>query len=214
MAEYCPNCFEKLDALHICESLSSTRNGISSGSVLWETNQSLSNVVIVAPLMGILLDFVLPLPSSLLHSLVVTTIGSGLSAALWVAFKYQGQKSFSFFLHNLKNFLYTPNMLKIFGSSDNRKIASTWLAVVVASTALQLVIFTPGNASYLGNQVTKKIDDASGANLKVDCPKNMFYLYNEKIECRVKTGVLGLTVPARAKLSPFFGTSEIKVSLL
>jgi hypothetical protein len=118
-----------------------------------------------------------------------------------------------FYVRNLKNFAYTPNMIKIFGLGETKKVATGWLAAVVVSSALQVLIFTPGNASYLGHQVTKKIDDASGANLEVKCPSTKIYLYNEKIECRVKTGLLGITVPARATLSPILGSAEIKVSL-
>jgi len=39
-------------------------------------------------------------------------------------------------------------------------------------------------------------------------------LYSDKIECRVKTGIFGITVPARVTISPLLGTSEIKVSLI
>jgi hypothetical protein len=214
MAEYCPNCFEKLDALHICESSESSTQDRSSGSSIWETNQSLAPVVIAAPLFGFLLDFVLPFPSSLVHSLLISVVGSGIVAAIWVAVKYEGQKSLKFFAFNVKNFLYTPNILKVFGSYGVKKATPYWFAVVFLSAALQMVIFTPGNATYLGNQVSKKIDSASGANLKVECPSTKFYLYNEKIECRVKTGILGISVPARATVSPLIGTADIKVSIL
>jgi hypothetical protein len=48
----------------------------------------------------------------------------------------------------------------------------------------------------------------------VECPKNMFYFYTDRLECRVKTGLLGISVPARIALSPLIGTADIKVSLL
>jgi hypothetical protein len=103
--------------------------------------------------------------------------------------------------------------LKVFGSDGSRKSTSYWLGVIALSTVLQLIIFTPGNGTYLAHQVTKKIDDASGANLKVECPKTKIYFYNETLECRVKTGILGISVPARISMSPLLGTSDIKVSL-
>jgi hypothetical protein len=214
MADYCSKCFEKLDAFHFCAESDSVKNLAASGDDLWETNQSIINFVIFAPVMGVFLDFILPLPSSLIHSLIISILGSALAAILWVTIKYQGEKTFKFYLLNIKNFLYTPNILKIFGSGGNKKAASYWLGIVAFATVIQLLIFTPGNSTYLANQVVNKIDKASGANLKVDCPKTKLYLYNERIECRVKTGILGITVPARANLSPFLGTSEIKISLI
>jgi len=155
----------------------------------------------------------LPLPSSLIHSVIVSLVGSALASIIWVVLKYQGEKSIKFFFLNLKNFLYTPNLLKVFGSDGSRKSTSYWLGVIALSTVLQVIIFTPGNGTYLAHQVTKKIDDASGANLKVECPKTKIYLYNETLECRVKTGILGISVPARISMSPLLGTSDIKVSL-
>jgi hypothetical protein len=176
-------------------------------------SQTLEKVVLAAPFAGLLLDFLLPLPSSVIHSIFVTLLSCMAVGASWVTVKHDGAKSLMFYVRNLKNFAYTPNMIKIFGLGETKKVATGWLAAVVVSSALQVLIFTPGNASYLGHQVTKKIDDASGANLEVKCPSTKIYLYNEKIECRVKTGLLGITVPARATLSPILGSAEIKVSL-
>jgi len=215
MSDYCPQCFEKLDALHICDTKSSgSRSGFSStGSEVWGINQSIGNFVVYAPFAGTILDFVLPLPSSLLHSILVSILGSALASMIWVAFKYEGQKSFKFFISNAKNFIYTPNLLKIFGTSGGSKTTRNWFGVIAASTILQILIFTPGNSTYLAHQVNKKIKDASSVNLQVSCPKTRLYLYSDQIECRVRTGILGITVPARAKLSPLFGSSDIKVSL-
>ena len=213
MAEYCPNCFEKLDALHLCGGSEKLNDAPPSGSEVWGINQSLTNFVVFAPLMGVVLDFILPLPSSLIHSVIVSLVGSALASIIWVVLKYQGEKSIKFFFLNLKNFLYTPNLLKVFGSDGSRKSTSYWLGVIALSTVLQVIIFTPGNGTYLAHQVTKKIDDASGANLKVECPKTKIYFYNETLECRVKTGILGISVPARIRMSPLLGTSDIKVSL-
>lgn len=213
MAEYCPLCFEKQDFLHKCgDSAASSFSGLSS--VAGSGKHTLSSVVIAAPLMGVVLDLFVPLPSSLIHSLIVALLGSAVTGALWVAFKHDGSKSFKFFLRNLKNFIYTPNMLKIFGSDGNKKVTSSWLGVIAASIAVQILIFTPGNATYLETQISNSIDKASGANLDVECPGTQFFLYQDRIECRVKTGILGISVPARVELSPILGTSDIKVSLL
>lgn len=214
MPNFCPKCFSPLDAFHNC----TVDNEANSNPFADEFSRpkktySLSSVVVAAPLMGLVLDLWLPLPSSLVHSILLSTLGSALVAFIWVAFKYEGVKSLRFYLMNIKNFLFTPNMFKVFGSPDAEKSTYAWFGVLALSTVLQVLVFTPGNASYLGHQVTKKIDDASGANLEVKCPSTKIYLYNEKIECRVKTGLLGITVPARATLSPILGSAEIKVSL-
>lgn len=214
MADYCPNCFEVLDALHICGDSSTSKSTIDSGSAVWRTNQSLASFVIFAPLAGVILDLIMPFPSSLIHSLFISILGSAFAGAFWVAVKYQGQKSFKFFAVNLKNFIFTPNMIKVFGSLEKNKTTASWVAMIFASAALQIILFTPGNSMYLENQVSTKIDDASGANLSVDCPGLRFYFYNDNIECRVKTGILGITVPARSQLSPLVGSADIKVSLL
>lgn len=213
MAEYCSNCFEKLDALHMCSQTQKDSSSRQSGAEIWKANQSIGTFVMVAPLAGIILDLVVPLPSSILHSSLMAIFGSAISSAIWLSIKYEGRKNLKFFLRNIKNFLYTPNLIKIFGSQVKRNALATWLAVVVASAGIQLFIFTPGNSTYLSGRVSAKIDEASGANLSVDCPNLQFYFYNKKMECRVKTGLLGITVPARVKLSPLLGTSKIKISL-
>jgi hypothetical protein len=102
----------------------------------------------------------------------------------------------------------------MYGSDDGKRVTLAWSAMIAASMVVQIFLFTPGNASYLAWQVSSQIDNASGANLKVTCPSVHLFFYNERIECRVKTGLLGISVPARASLSPWLGTAEIKVSLL
>lgn len=214
MPEYCPSCFEPMDFLHTCDSSKSSQSQEFGTFTSHKSRKtSLITLVSFAPLAGVAVDLIAPLPSSLIHSLLIALIGSTLVGLFWVLTAYDGNKSGNLILRNIKNFAYTPNMLKVFSSENPKKATTTWFGVLALSVALQMVIFTPGNASYLGHQVTKKIDDASGANLNVDCPSTKIYLYNEKIECRVKTGLLGITVPARATLSPFIGSAEIKVSL-
>lgn len=215
MAEHCPKCFEPMEFLHTCDSAKSSWSE-SSGSFSTPKSKKVSLVTFVslAPLAGLAVDLFAPLPSSIVHSILATLIGSTLVGLIWVLTSYQGHKSGKFLLSNLKNFAYTPNMLKVFSAENPKKATTTWFGAVALSIAFQLIFFTPGNASYLGHQVTKKIDDASGANLEVKCPSTKIYLYNEKIECRVKTGIFGITVPARATLSPLIGSAEIKVSLL
>jgi hypothetical protein len=204
-----------MEFLHTCGDSQSSQTD-SQEAYFGKTNSgkaSLATIVSLAPFGGLAVDVFAPLPSSVLHSILATLIGSTLVGLIWVMTSYDGHKSGKFLLRNLKNFAFTPNMLKVFSAENPKKATTTWFGVVAISIALQLVIFTPGNASYLGHQVTKKIDDASGANLEVKCPSTKIYLYNEKIECRVKTGLLGISVPARATLSPILGSAEIKVSL-
>ena len=176
--------------------------------------QSLAMIVMGAPLMGVVLDFLLPLPSSLIVSVLVSLLGSAFVSFLWVAFKYEGNKTFRFFIRNLKNFIYTPNMLKIFGSNGRKNVTSAWLGFIALSTVIQVFVFTPGNSSFIEYSVSNKIEKESGVNLDVDCPGTQIYLYRDTIECRVKTGILGITVPARVTPSPIVGTFKVKVSLL
>lgn len=211
MAEYCPSCFQKADFLHICGESSSTG---AFGQESTSGSHSLTSIVICAPLMGIGLDFLLPLPSSLIVSVLVSLLGSAFVSFLWVAFKYEGNKTFRFFIRNLKNFIYTPNMLKIFGSDGRKNITSAWLGFIALSTVIQVFVFTPGNSSFIEYSVSNKIEKESGVNLDVDCPGTQIYLYRDTIECRVKTGILGITVPARVTPSPIVGTFKVKVSLL
>lgn len=211
MAEYCPSCFEKADFLHICgESGSSGAFGGESST----GRQSLTSIVMGAPLMGILLDFFLPLPSSLITSALIALLGSAFVSFLWVAFKFDGNKTFRFFARNLKNFIYTPNVLKIFGSDGRKNITSAWFGFIALSTAIQVFLFTPGNSSFIEYSINNKIKKESGVNLQVECPGTQVFLYRGTIECRVKTGILGITVPARVTPSPIVGTFTVKVSLL
>jgi hypothetical protein len=207
MADICPKCFGDLHFLHDCESESS-----SFGFDKKPKNQ-LAVILIIGPLVGIVLDIALPLPSSLIHSLLLAILGSALTAFGWALTKTQQSRNLRFHLKNLKNYLYTPNTYKIFDRTGRGSVTVPWLGMLAASVAIQLFFFTPGNASYLGGQVSNQIEDASGANLTVECPKYQMYFYNERIECRVRTGVFGITVPARAQLSPFVGTAKIKVSI-
>ena len=211
MAEYCTSCFQKADFLHICsESTSSGAFGKESTNAKY----SLTSVVLLAPLMGILLDLFLPLPSSLITSALVALLGSAFIGFLWVVFQYDGNKSFMFFFRNIKNFTFTPNMLKIFGSEDKKNVTSIWLSSIALSTVIQVLVLTPGNASFIENLISNKIEKESGVDLQVECPDKQIFLYQDPIKCRVKTGVLGITVPARVTPSPILGTLTVKVSLL
>jgi hypothetical protein len=131
-----------------------------------------------------------------------------------VAFKYDGNKTFRFFFRNFKNFIYSPNMLKIFGSDGKKNVTSKWLGFVALSAAIQVFVFTPGNASFIEYSINNKIEKESGVNLQVQCPGTQVFLYQDAIECRVKTGILGITVPARVTPSPILGTFTVKVSLI
>jgi len=214
MSDFCPQCYESMDSDHVCGRKSRASDSSFSDFTNTRSRFPLVSIVAVAPLMGILFDLVLPLPSSLLHSILVSLLGSTVVGLVWVMFKYEGSKSLNFYLRNLKNFIYTPNLLKLYSADGARRATSLWLVAVAFSTALQIFLLTPGNASYLAGRVSNQIDDASGANLDVECPQMNLYFYNERIECRVKTGLLGISVPARVSISPFLGTTDIKVSLL
>lgn len=214
MSPICSKCGNELDIFHSCSSnLSTFDSPIDSGHKSTKS-MSLLTVVALAPFLGVILDLFLPLPSSLVHSILVSICGSTIVAALWVAIKHQGNKTLKFYLKNFKNFVFTPLILKIFTTEDSRKAILSWLGAIILSSLLQLALFTPGNSNYLESQVSNQIDESSGANLLVDCPSNLFYFYNQEIECRIKTGILGITVPARAELNPILGTSKIKVSLI
>ena len=213
MAEYCPRCLEEADFLHKCGP-SSSSGSFSEDFSTPSRQYSLASIVMAAPLLGVVLDLFLPLPSSIITSALVAVLGSAVMGFLWVAFKYDGNKTFSFFIRNLKNFIYTPNMLKIFGSDGNKKATSTWFGFIALSTAIQIFLFTPGNASFIENTVSNKIKKESGVSLTVQCPGTQIYLYQDPIECRVRTGIFGITVPARVTISPVVGTFSIKVSLL
>jgi hypothetical protein len=214
MPEICPDCWKTMDLLHSCGANGKTSSDELTGFGGDNSRLPVFTVVAAAPLAGILFDVLLPIPSSLLHSAIVSILGSAFVALMWVAFKYEGSKSPRFYLANVKNFVYTPNLLKMYGSDNGKKVTVAWVSVIAASMAVQIFFFTPGNASYLARQVSNQIDRESGANLDVVCPSPRLFFYNERIECRVKTGLLGISVPARADVSPLLGAAEIKVSLL
>ncbi len=203
-----------MDFLHKCETGEHSSSDEHFGFTSNNTRLPLFAVVAAAPMAGIVFDLILPLPSSLLHSTLVSIMGSAFVGLFWVTFKNQGTRSPKFYLANLKNFIYTPNLLKLYGSEGGKKVSAIWIFAIAAATATQIFLFTPGNSKYLAHQVSSQIDQESGANLEVVCPSTRLFFYKEKIECRVKTGLLGITVPARVDLSPLIGTSEIKVSLL
>lgn len=214
MVKYCPDCFGEMTVYHNCglgSSKESQSDNVSygRGSVL-----ALPSVVIIAPFFGFILDLALPLPSSVIHSLILSILGSALVAFFWVIIKYRGSKSPKFLLFNIRNFLWTPQVVKIFSAETKKRTTSLWLSAVLMSTALQVVYFSPGNSVFLEHQITNKIYEASGATLVSVCPTSAFHLYNKRIVCRVKTGILGISVPARIQLSPWLGTADAKVSLI
>ncbi len=214
MATNCPNCGEDMDVFHSCDTRDTSFDSTFGTKSKSQKGISLTTVVLLAPVLGVVLDLFFPLPSSLVHSLLVSILGSMIVAVIWVSITHDGPKSFKFYLRNLKNFAFTPLILRIFTSSDSKRTTFSWLGVVVASSVFQIFLFTPGNSIYLERQISKQIEKESGAELEVNCPTNMFHLYSDKIECRVKTGIFGITVPARVTISPLLGTSEIKVSLI
>lgn len=203
-----------MDSDHVCGRKSRALDSSFSGFKNTRSRFPLTSIVAFAPLAGILFDAVLPLPSSLFHSILISLLGSTVVGLVWTLFKHEGSKSLNFYVRNFKNFLFTPNLLKLYNAEGARRAKSLWAVAIVFSTALQIVLFTPGNSQYLSGRVSSQIDDASGANLDVKCPENLLYFYTDRIECRVKTGLLGISVPARITLSPFIGTADIKVSLL
>lgn len=214
MADYCPNCFDKLDALHICDDGTSKNIERSLNSKLSLDKSNAFNVVVIAPIAGVVLDLVAPFPSSFINSFILSIFGSAILSIFWIGFVYHWQRSFKFFLVNLRNFIFTPNLLKVTGANSSKGSVFPWIGIVALSTILQLLIFTPGNSAYLENQIENKINDTTGVNFQAECPKFMFYSYTSRIECRVNTGLLGITVPARVKISPIVGTTNVKVSLI
>jgi hypothetical protein len=138
VTEYCPSCFKKADFLHVC---GESKSQYVSSEASSAEKYPLTSIVICAPLMGIGLDFFLPLPSSLIVSVLVSLLGSAFISFLWVVLKYDGNKTFRFFVRNLKNFIYTPNMLKIFGSDGRKNVTSAWFGFIALSTAIQVFLF-------------------------------------------------------------------------
>ena len=215
MTSRCPKCNEVADIFHSCSSTSAFDTNVFSDESSTQPKASLLTVVVAAPLMGLILDYFLPLPSSLLNSTLISLFGSALVAFIWVSINHKRSKSIRFYASNIKNFVYTPNLLKIFSSSHSKKSTSLWASCVLAVSAFQIIFFTPGNGDYLATRVSTQIVEKSNKNLEVLCPSNTFYLYNKAITCKVRIKILGIsgTVPARAKLSPFLGNSKIKVSI-
>ena len=213
MAEYCPLCFEKAEFLHTCSDQNSSEL-FGDGSDEKSTSVSLASIVILAPLMGVVLDLFLPLPSSLLTSALISLLGSAILSFLWVSFKFDRSRSLRLFFRNIKNYLYTPNILKIYGTGTERKVTSRWFGIVALSTVLQIFLFTPGNATFVEKTISYKIERESSVELEVECPGTQIYFYQDPIKCRVKTGLLWISVPARVTLSPIAGTFSIKVSLM
>lgn len=212
MGRRCPDCHEELDFLHSCSEAQS-KNGSFLDTGLSEQGVQLKLVVIFAPFVGLLFDFILPLPSSILISVLVSLTGSAIAGVFWLRFMTSESFPFRFYIRNLKNFILTPNLLKIFGPAGGKSVIRRWSAVLLVSTIFQVILFTPGNAAFLEFAIKQGIENKSGAKLSVDCPGAKIVLYNEPIRCRVKTGILGISVPARATLSPVVGTFTVKVSL-
>ena len=209
MAEICTECFRRHDAFDSCP-------GNTSASDKPDTQpRSLSGLLLGGlPLVGFLLDFLLPVPSSLLWAILLTVAGSILGGVLWTSLFFRGQKSLRFFLGNVPNFIYLPNMTKLYGNKTSLTRFSGWIGLVLASVTLQLLVFTPGNATYIAGRVSQQIADSSGSQLEVSCPQLTIYTYNSTITCEIQTGLLAFTAPARVSIEPLLGVSEIEVSLL
>lgn len=211
MAERCEKCFQPMDFLHVCSS-----HKDDAAAEISELTGGANRVrwLAAAPLSGIALDLFVPLPSSLIHSLALALLGSGLVSIVWLMARKDSKKSAKFHLLNLKNYIFSPLIYRKYNVSNKNSILTPWLLALVFSIVFQVLLFTSGNSQFLANQISNQIEKGSGADLEVVCPNFQAYFYNSQLECRVKTGILGITVPARAKLSIIIGTPNIKVSLL
>ena len=209
-----PNCQERADLFHSCKPTSGLFEDKGYSTSDLASASSLTAVVCLAPIMGIALDYFLPIPSSLFNSALLSFLGSTLVGLLWISLGYKGSKNLTFFIKNLKNCFYTPNLSKIFAHGVMKTVTVSWVCSLIASSIFQIFLFTPGNASYLENRIAHHIHKEAGVNLLVSCPRNTFFFYQETLECRVKTGIFGITVPARVELSPILGSSKIAISLI
>jgi hypothetical protein len=107
-------------------------------------------------------------------------------------------------------------MVKVFGVQSSVTKTGSWVGVVIASIALQLVIFSPGNASAVANGVSDRIESSTNQRLVVSCPTTLVISPSTRITCEIETGVLAITVPARVILNPFAlnGVAKVDISLL
>mgnify|MGYP006297515197 CR=1 FL=1 len=135
MSNYCPHCFGEMDALHFCSESESSTQSKNSNRPNLNNGEALATLLVVGPFAGFLLDLVIPLPSSLIHSILLSIAGSGLAAVIWTSINFKGQKSFKFFFFNIRNFLYTPNLFKIFDGHNrsNKNVVknNTYLSNIV-----------------------------------------------------------------------------------
>lgn len=213
MPNLCPKCLGPDELFHSCNDKD---KGLSLDFDQDASDRPIASLILIvglSPFLGFVFDYLAPMPSSIVNSVLLSLLGSAIFAMFWVSMQFKGRKSFDFYLKNFKNFLYTPNILKVLTTTSNRKAKSFWIVNVIVCSILQITFVTPGNADYLASRVTSQINEASGADLDVECPSNFLFFYRENIKCKVKTGIFGITVPARANLSPFLGNSEIKVTL-
>ena len=210
MSEVCPKCGKKMDFFHDCESFFGDNSDLANSHHEF-LNSSVEKVILLAPLFGIVLDFGIPLPSSIFNSIFLTFFGSLLFGVLWKLTK-STNKSTVFSTGQLREAIFLPNMQKVNGQETFKKSRNLWGLMFLLSLVLQLIIFTPGNSSYLSNQISNEIDKETSVWLETNCPKSSLYFYNHQITCRVKTGILGITVPARVKIEPLLGTTKIRVS--
>lgn len=201
-----------MDFLHVCSvkpipqvTADLRENDIGKNRAVW---------LVTAPFFGIALDIVVPLPSSLFHSLFLAILGSGLASMIWYTSKQSTKRSARYFFFNFKNYFISPLLYRKYNTSNRNSILIPWLFALGLSISIQVFFFTGGNSQFLANQISSQIEKGSDADLEVTCPKFQAYFYNEEIECRVKTEILGITVPARATLSIVTGIPSVKVSLL
>jgi hypothetical protein len=210
VVDYCPLCFEKAEFLHRCGELRATEE-FEHARTLKLSNQRL--MVMSAPLMGIALDFLLPLPSSLITSILLALIGSTSIGIIWMIINIERGRRFRLILRNVTSVIYTPKLHRLSSANGKSRVTVFWFGFLALSSAIQLFLFTPGNSSYFEYSINNKIERESDVDLRVECPGTQIYFYQDKIECRVNTGILGITVPARVSPSPLLGTFEVKVSL-
>lgn len=216
MSEVCPNCFKKHDVFTSCDGKNS-REYDSDFSLGDTTSSSSSSLLLgLVPFVALIFDLILPLPNSLIASLIITPLGMFLGSFLWVTLFYRGRKTLKFHARNALNYIYVPNMVKVFGVQSSVTKAGPWVGVVIASIVLQLVIFSPGNASAVASGVSDRIESSTNQRLVVSCPTTLVISPSTRITCEIETGVLAITVPARVTLNPIAlnGVAKVDISLL
>jgi len=160
-----------------------------------ERNQRKVNMLIVAPLAGLIFDLIIPIWSTWYISFVYIFVASALVSQISFWKSSGGSLHAKSFLMGTLRSLNAIKAIKLYSSSGKfKQNISIWVVSVISAFLLISVIGTPANSKALENRIQGKINATTSLNMDTNCPKLFVAVPGSDVTCHVRT-FLGINLP-------------------